>query len=144
MLEPTLVAPPRGGPFSQYRSQQIMTASPMQLVLQLYDLAVTGCDSRYAERASAPIRELIGSLRFDVDQFAVDLFRLYEYCLWKIRRQRFADAGGILRRLRQAWLWVCRDTPSRVASTGFRDPAPLASSRPGTDRITGAIIGGSQ
>ena len=103
LLEPAPVAPPRGGAFSQYRSQQVMSASPMQLVLQLYDLAITGCESRDAERASAPIRELIGALNFEVDQIAVDLFRLYEYCLWEIRRSRFVDAGGILRRLKQTW-----------------------------------------
>jgi flagellin-specific chaperone FliS len=103
LLEPPPVAPPRGGAFSQYRSQQVMSASPMQLVLQLYDLAINGCESRDAERASAPIRELIGSLNFEIDQIAVDLFRLYEYCLWEIRRSRFLDAAGILRRLKRAW-----------------------------------------
>jgi flagellin-specific chaperone FliS len=103
LLEPAPVATPRAGAFSQYRTQQVMSASPMQLVLQLYDLAITGCESRNAERASAPIRELIGALNFEIDQIAVDLFRLYEYCLWEIRRQRFADASDILRRLRDTW-----------------------------------------
>lgn len=103
MLEPAAVAPPRAGAYSQYRTQQVMSASPMRLVLLLYDLAITGCESRDVERASGPIRELIGSLNFEVDQIAVDLFRLYEYCLWEIRRSRFAEAGGVLRRLKQSW-----------------------------------------
>ena len=103
MLEPAAVAPPRAGAYSQYRTQQVMSASPMRLVLLLYDLAITGCESRDAERASAPVRELIGSLNFEVDQIAVELFRLYEYCLWEIRRNRFTEAAGILRRLKQAW-----------------------------------------
>jgi len=103
ILEPAPVAPPRVGAFSQYRNQQVMSASPMQLVLMLYDLAITGCERQDAERASAPIRELIGALNFEIDQIALDLFRLYEYCLWEIRRRRFVDAGGILRRLRDTW-----------------------------------------
>jgi flagellin-specific chaperone FliS len=50
-----------------------------------------------------------------VDQIAVDLFRLYEYCLWEIRRSRFHDAAGILRRLKHAWEEALSASGARVA-----------------------------
>ncbi|HSB73565.1 MAG TPA: flagellar export chaperone FliS [Candidatus Methylomirabilis sp.] len=95
--------PPRPGAYYQYRAQQVLSASPMQLVLMLYELAITGCEARDAERAGKPITELIGALNFDYGEIATDLFRLYEYCHWEIRRGRFREAAEILRGLKRAW-----------------------------------------
>lgn len=94
---------PRSGMFSQYRVQHVLGASPMQLVLMLYEMAIAGCEARDPQRAAGPITELIGALNFDQGEIAVDLFRLYEYCHWEIRRTRFREAAEILRGLKRAW-----------------------------------------
>jgi flagellin-specific chaperone FliS len=75
----------------------------MQLVLMVYEQAIVQCEARDAQRAGRAITELIGALNFDAGEMAADLFRLYEYCLWEIRRQHFADAVHILRRLKATW-----------------------------------------
>jgi flagellin-specific chaperone FliS len=89
--------------YGQYRDQQILSASPMQLLLMVYEQAIVQCEARDAQRAQRAITELIGALNFDAGEVAVDLFRLYEYCLWELRRRHFADAAHILRRLKSAW-----------------------------------------
>ena len=103
VLETPVRPVPRPGVYRQYQEQQILSASPMQLVLMIYDHAIVGCETRDAERASRALTELIGCLNFDAGEIAVSLFRLYEYCLWEIRRKHFGDAGGILRGLKKAW-----------------------------------------
>ena len=94
---------PRPGVYHQYRDQQILSASPTQLLLMVYEQAIVQCEARDAQRAGRAVTELIGALNFDAGEVAVDLFRLYEYCLWEIRRQHFTDAAHILRRLKGAW-----------------------------------------
>jgi flagellin-specific chaperone FliS len=89
--------------YSQYRDQQILSASPMQLLVMVYEQAIVQCEARDSQRAGRAVTELIGALNFDAGEIATDLFRLYEYCLWEIRRQHFTDAAHILRQLKKAW-----------------------------------------
>jgi flagellin-specific chaperone FliS len=89
--------------YSHYRDQQILSASPMQLLVMVYEQAIVQCEARDPQRAGRAITELIGALNFDAGEIATDLFRLYEYCLWEIRRQHFTDAAQILRQLKKAW-----------------------------------------
>jgi flagellin-specific chaperone FliS len=103
VLETPVQPMPRPGGYGQYRGQQILSASPTQLMLMVYEQAVVQCEAQDAQRASRAITELIGALNFDAGEVAVDLFRLYEYCLWEIRKRRFAEAVHILRRLKKTW-----------------------------------------
>lgn len=93
----------RPGAYEQYRGQQVLSASPTQLMLMVYEQAVVQCEAQDAQRATRAITELIGALNFDAGDVAMDLFRLYEYCLWEIRKRHFADAARILRRLKTTW-----------------------------------------
>jgi flagellin-specific chaperone FliS len=86
-----------------YRTQQVLGASPMQLVLMVYDVAIVSCEARDPQRAGKAVGELIGSLNFEYREIATDLFRLYEYCLWEIRQNRFQEAATVLRGLKRAW-----------------------------------------
>jgi flagellin-specific chaperone FliS len=45
----------------------------------------------------------VSSLNFEAGELATDLFRLYEYCLQAVRRQRFTDAAAVLRILKSGW-----------------------------------------
>jgi flagellin-specific chaperone FliS len=89
--------------FQQYREQQVLSASPIQLVLMTYEVAIVSCEAQNGPRASQALTELIGALNFDAGEVAVGLFRLYEYCLREVRRQHFSSALGILRDLKAAW-----------------------------------------
>jgi flagellin-specific chaperone FliS len=103
MLEAPVAPVPRPNVYRQYREQQILSATPMQLLLMVYDEATVSCEARDKQRAGRAITELIGALNFEAGEIAGDLFRLYEYCLMEIRRSRFSEAATILRRLKQAW-----------------------------------------
>lgn len=103
MLEVPRPRLPRAGQHQEYRAQQVLGANPTQLLLMLYEIAIVACEARDAQRAQAALTELIGGLNFDAGDVAVGLFRLYEYCLWEIRRDRFPAAGGVLRSLKRAW-----------------------------------------
>ncbi len=96
---------PLGQPavYRQYQEQQVLSASPLQLLVTVYDQALVGCEARDGDRTRRALTELIGALNFDAGEIALDLFRLYEYCLLETRRQRFPAAAGILRTLRSAW-----------------------------------------
>ena len=89
--------------YQQYRTQQIMGASPMQLVLMVYDVAIVACEARDAQKAGRAVGELIGSLNFDYGEIPAGLFRLYEYSLWELRRGNFLNAAKVLRGLKHAW-----------------------------------------
>lgn len=99
-------------PTAQYQQAQVLGASPMQLVLMLYDLALAGCGRRDHTRASRPITELIAALNFDYEEIAVGLFRLYEYCLDRIRSGDFEEASKTLRSLKDAWETALRNAPA--------------------------------
>ena len=103
VLETPVRPVPRPAVYRQYREQQVLSASPTQLVLMVYDAAIVHCETQDTQRASRALTELIGALNFDAGEIATDLFRLYEYCLWEIRRKRFSDAAEVLRRLKKAW-----------------------------------------
>jgi flagellar secretion chaperone FliS len=94
---------PRPGAYQQYRDQQILSASPMQLLLMVYEQAIVQCEAHDAQRTGRALTELIGALNFDAGEISMRLFRLYEYCLWEIRRGGFGPAAEVLRGLKGAW-----------------------------------------
>lgn len=100
-------------PMASYQSAQVLGASPMQLILIVYDLALAACGRRDTERARRAITELIAALNFDYEEIAVPLFRLYEYCLGAIGSGSFHEASKILRQLKEAW-----ETALRQAHAG--------------------------
>lgn len=101
-----------GNPMLVYQRTQVLGASPMQLVLMVYDLALSGCGRRDETRARRAVTELIAGLNFDYEEVAVSLFRLYEYCLGAIRSGDFEEASKILNALKGAWETALRDAPA--------------------------------
>lgn len=113
------------GAADAYRTNQVMTATPLGLVIMLYDGAISfiskaedAARSGDWERASGLLRraqdivyELMGCLDMDKGgQIAVNLFRLYEYMGYRlvqaqIRRDAApaAEVREHLSSLRQAW-----------------------------------------
>ena len=99
-------------PMASYQSAQVLGASPMQLMLIVYDLAIAACGRRDAERARRAITELIAALNFDYQEIAGPLFRLYEYCLSAVNSGKYHEASKILRQLKEAWETAMRQTHS--------------------------------
>jgi flagellin-specific chaperone FliS len=109
---------------NEYRTQDVMGASPIHLVVMAYDLAITACEKGDFARATKAVSVLKDALNFDYAQVAVCLFRLYQWCLDCIRQGDYDSASQTLRDLREAWLTVERrymplpaQTPSQAYSS---------------------------
>ncbi|MGQ9674927.1 MAG: flagellar export chaperone FliS [Chloroflexota bacterium] len=86
-----------------YRRNQVTYASPQELLLKLYDIAIGACRRRDGDQARGAVVELVDSLNFEYAEVAAGLLRLYNYCLELIGGGQFDDAERILAELRATW-----------------------------------------
>lgn len=99
-----------------YRQRQIMSASPMQLILMAYNVAIVACGQRDLKRATDAVNILRNALDLEQGQVAIDLFSLYLYVADLMRMSEWDEAAGILRELMDAWMQaLMRDNPEEVA-----------------------------
>ena len=101
---------------SLYRKQQVAAATPAELLLFLYDIAVASCAAQDKERAVSCFSEMIDSLNFEQNEIASGLFRLHEYCLEQVQSGNFAEAHRIVKELRDAWRAALREQSARTAA----------------------------
>jgi len=87
----------------RYLEENVDGMSPVQLLVKVYDIALTSCARKDKEKLSRAIVELIAALNFEHRDVAVGLFRLYNYCLRQAKAERFDLVQPILRDLRDAW-----------------------------------------
>jgi len=92
--------------FLNYQRNQIMSMNPLQLLIKVYDVAILSCKKRDMEKASKAIVELISALNFDYEEISLGLFRLYQYCLDRIKQGEFEESIRILEGLRESWTQV--------------------------------------
>jgi len=90
----------------EYRTQDVMGASPVHLVVMAYDLAISSCEKGDSDRAIKAVSVLRDALNFDYADAATGLFRLYQWALDCIRQGDYNSAIQILRDLREAWAVV--------------------------------------
>jgi flagellin-specific chaperone FliS len=88
----------------RYRELQVMTATPIQRLLMVYDAAVMGCNQRDLKRTTDALNVLRGSLNFEYAEVAFGFFRIYQYCGDLAREGRYDEAANLLRGLVQAWV----------------------------------------
>ncbi len=87
-----------------YLVQKVLTASPEQLIVYIYDAAIVACGRENKVKASQAVQALINSLNFDSDKsIAVKFFQLYHYILDRINTKNFNEAKALLGELREAW-----------------------------------------
>jgi flagellin-specific chaperone FliS len=86
-----------------YRTNQVMGASPGQLVLLLYDHVIRCLAKEDMRGASNGLVELMGSLDLDYQEVSGRLFSLYEYCLDLVKKNEYEQASKILSEMRQMW-----------------------------------------
>lgn len=106
-------------PIASYHSSQVLGASPTQLMLMIYEIAIVACGRRDTDRARRAVCELVATLNFDYDEIAVPLFRLYEYCLNQIATGSCEEASKILRGLKQAWEAALQKNDARGERDGL-------------------------
>lgn len=88
---------------NSYVNHHIMGMSKEQLLLTVYDVAITSCQQQNGEKAIRAISELISALNFEYQDISVGLFRLYQYVIDQIREQQFDEALSIMQDLRNTW-----------------------------------------
>ena len=88
----------------EYRQQDVMGASPIHLIVLVYDQAIKACGNQDFAKATKAISILRDALDFDYGEIASNLFGLYQWCLDCIRVGDFDAASNILSDLREAWV----------------------------------------
>ncbi len=88
---------------NKYKQQDVMSASPLRLVIMTYDLAIRACEQQDFVKAIKTISALRDTLDMDYPDVSVGLFRLYQWCLDCIRTGDYASAITTLSELRSAW-----------------------------------------
>jgi flagellin-specific chaperone FliS len=91
---------------SQYKQTDVITASPIHLVVMAYDMAITACEKQDFDTSVKAISALRDALDYDYPDVAGGLLSLYNYCLDSIRVKDFEAAKHVLVELRDAWTTV--------------------------------------
>ncbi|MBC7254018.1 MAG: flagellar export chaperone FliS [Actinobacteria bacterium] len=126
MYDRRVTATGNGRAADAYRASQVQTATPLGLIVMLYDGALSflsqaekaarsgdwGEAQGFIRRSQDVVYELMGCLDMERGgRLAVDLFRLYEYMGYRlVQAQIRRDAGplaevrGHLSSLREAWV----------------------------------------
>lgn len=90
-----------------YLANQILNASPEQLLIKVFDFAVVHSEKKDMIKTNNAIQELIGLLRFDDESYkdlSINLIRLYQFCQEQARKSNFDIVTKILTELRESWL----------------------------------------
>ena len=90
----------------EYRSNDVMGANPVHLIVMAYDVAINACEQKDFTRAVKSVTVMRDALNFEYAEVSTGLFRLYQWCLDCIRMEDYASAAKTLRELRQAWAVV--------------------------------------
>jgi len=96
----------------EYRKHEVMGASPVRLVVMVYDFAIRACEQKDFNSATKAVSVLRDALDYDYGEVAVGLFGIFQWCLDCIRNEDYHNAVVTLRELREAWVSVeNRHTP---------------------------------
>lgn len=110
----------------EYRNQDVMSASPIRLVVMAYDVAIKACETQDFARSTQAVSLLRDALNFDYADVAVGLFGLYQWCLDCIRQGDYASALQTLRELRLAWMNV----EKRYAPAAYQENYTASNAMP--------------
>ncbi|MCZ7610071.1 MAG: flagellar protein FliS [Ignavibacterium sp.] len=90
-----------------YLADQILNATPEQLLLKAYDYAVVHSEKKDMIKTNRAIQVLTGFLKFDDESYSElsqRLLRLYQFCEEQTRKNNFEIVTKILSELRESWL----------------------------------------
>lgn len=79
-LKPPIAAFKEKNFLQGYKKNEIMSLTPVQMILKLYDYVIVNSKRHDAAKVSAGLTQLIASLDFDYKEVAFGFFRIYRYC----------------------------------------------------------------
>jgi flagellin-specific chaperone FliS len=88
----------------QYRREQYLNLSPVEVIKKLYDVAILACKKHDKTLANKAVTELIVGLNFDYQDISVGLYRLYQYVKHCLRQENYDEAENVLNELRGTWM----------------------------------------
>jgi flagellin-specific chaperone FliS len=89
-----------------YRHQEVLSATPLHLVIMAYDLAIRSCTQKDMVTALKAVSALRDALDYDYAEIALNLLSLYNWCLDCIRKEEYHQAKQTLTELREAWVTI--------------------------------------
>ncbi len=90
---------------AKYREHDIMNASPIHLIVMVYDVAISACEEKDLARVTRAVTVLRDALNFDYPE-AAGLYRLYQWVMECTREGDYDNALSVLRELRDSWATV--------------------------------------
>ena len=91
-------------PSNEYHRQEILSASPLQLVVKLYDIAIASCFRNDRQKLRRALAELMSALNVEEGgEIASNLAGLYEYCIDQSVAGDLDQIRSLLVELRDAW-----------------------------------------
>ncbi|MCC5926826.1 MAG: flagellar protein FliS [Bacteroidetes bacterium] len=100
-------------PHLKYQQQTVLNASPMKIVVKLYDLAIQASWREDDKQLREILSTLIKGLNFDYE-ISGQLFSLYQYCQELARKGEFQEVRELLEPLRDAWEQAASTSPIAV------------------------------
>lgn len=86
-----------------YLIQKVKSASPEQLIVYIYDVAIKACLQKNQALALEAVQELINSLNYQHKDLAHTFYNTYELIQSEIRQSRLSSASVHLKDLRTTW-----------------------------------------
>ena len=87
-----------------YLVQKVMTASPEQLIVYIFDAGIVACSQSNKAKGLLAVQELINALNFEHKEVAGSFYQVYSYIMNQIREENFKEAKSQLSDLRQTWM----------------------------------------
>lgn len=91
---------------NQYLVNSIMSSTPHELLIKVYDVIIVSCQSKNFQKANEAIRLLRTSLVWEpkeVGEISRGLNSLYEYCEEETRKGNYDVVLKIMIELRDTW-----------------------------------------
>lgn len=117
---------------AKYREHDIMNASPIHLVVMVYDVAIAACEEKDLTRATRAVSVLRDALNFDYPE-AAGLFRLYQWAMECMRDGDYDNAVSVLRELRESWATVEARLSGSIPGTSTPAAAETANQPPANE-----------
>lgn len=91
---------------NQYLMNDVLDASPEQIIMKIYDFAILNCQKHNMVKTNEALQVLINALNFEhaeAKEISVGLFRIYQYLQDQMRKQNYDLVYRTLTELKETW-----------------------------------------
>ncbi len=91
---------------NQYLNNEILSATPEQLIMRIYDFAILNCQKHNMIKTNEALQVLINVLNFEnpaAKEVSIGLFRLYQFCQDQMRKRKYEVVQRVLTELKESW-----------------------------------------